>query len=141
MNSVSVGYSVVLVFLFSILTAAAMFSYLYSSRSCNMMHAFPLKRSQLFLTNCLSGLLFLTVPQILIALITVPGFLRLKIPAKIMGCFLLHALGYDVIFFSIAVFCCMLAGHLLSSVVYYFILNGVYMVCKILFLNFQTTFG
>ena len=141
LNCIASGFNVLWVFLFSILAAAAIFSYLYSSRSCNMMHSFPLKRSQLFLTNYLSGLAFLVVPQLLISLITLPGLLRMEIPGRIMGYFLLQTLGYDVIFYSIAVFCCMLAGHLLSSVVYYFILNGVYMVCKILFLSFQTTFG
>ena len=141
LNTASMGFSVFLVFLFSILSAASVYAYLFSSRSCNMTHAFPLKRSQLFVTNCLSGLLFLVVPQILAALTAVPGFLRLEIPARIMGVYLLHALGYDVIFFTVAVFCCMLAGHLLSAIVYYFVLNGVYIVSKCLFLSFQNLCG
>ena len=140
-SALGTGYSVLLVFVFCVMSAVTVFSYLYSSRSCNMVHAFPLKRSQLFLTNYLSGLSFLFLPQMLIALITVPGLVRLGVPAKIMGYCLLEALGYDVIFYSIAVFCCMLAGHLLSAVVYYFVLNGVYMVCKVLFVSFQTLCG
>ena len=141
LESASAGYSVLLVFLVSILSAAAVFFYLYSSRSSNMTHAFPLKRSQLFITNYLSGLAFLVIPQLLTGLMAVPGFLRLEIPAKIIGFYLLHALGYDLIFYSIAVFCCMLAGHILSAIAFYFVFNGVYMVCKLQMISFQALGG
>ena len=42
--------------------AMAVFSYLYSSRSACMMHALPLRREALFLTQYLAGLSFLLLP-------------------------------------------------------------------------------
>ena len=43
--------------------AMAVFSYLYFSRSADMIHALPLRREGLFLTNYLSGLSFLLLPN------------------------------------------------------------------------------
>ena len=48
--------AVALTALFGLLCAMAVFSYLYASRSVGMLHALPLRREGLFLTNYLSGL-------------------------------------------------------------------------------------
>ena len=50
-------------FLFAAITAIAVFSYLYQARSCHMMHAFPVCRESLFLSNLFSGVCFLALPQ------------------------------------------------------------------------------
>ena len=50
--------------------AMAVFSYLYSSRSACMMHALPLRREALFLTQYLAGLSFLLLPQLAIFILT-----------------------------------------------------------------------
>ena len=63
------GFSLVLTFLFGILCAMAVFSYLYSARSVGMLHALPMRREGLFLTNYLSGLLFLIVPNFAVFLL------------------------------------------------------------------------
>lgn len=42
----------------AVITAMALFSYLYNSRSANMMHAFPLTRLELYGTNLVTGLVF-----------------------------------------------------------------------------------
>lgn len=47
--------------------AMAVFSYLYSSRSACMMHALPLRREALFLTQYLAGLSFLLLPQLAVS--------------------------------------------------------------------------
>ena len=51
--------------------ALAVFSYLYSAKSTNMMHALPVNRLELYVTNYLSGLIFLIVPEIITFFITV----------------------------------------------------------------------
>ena len=56
--------SVILSVGFAILAAMAVFSYLYQSRSVGMLHALPVKREGLFLTNYLSGLSFLLLPAV-----------------------------------------------------------------------------
>ena len=49
---------------FAILAAMACFSYLYSTRSACMMHALPLRREGLFLTQYLAGLSFFLLPHL-----------------------------------------------------------------------------
>lgn len=53
------------VFVFGAASGIAVFSYLYQARSANMVHALPVSRKELFLTNYCSGLLFLLAPQFL----------------------------------------------------------------------------
>ena len=59
------------VFFFAVAAALAVFSYLYSAKSANMMHALPVNRLELYVTNYLSGLIFLIVPEIITFFITV----------------------------------------------------------------------
>ena len=61
--------AVALTALFGLLCAMAVFSYLYASRSVGMLHALPLRREGLFLTNYLSGLLFLLLPNLAVFLL------------------------------------------------------------------------
>lgn len=49
----------------ALVTGMAMFSYLYNSRACNMIHSMSVTRRQLFSTNVLTGLLFMWIPQII----------------------------------------------------------------------------
>ena len=52
----------VYIFVMAIVLVLLIFSYLYSARSCNMMHALPVSRKELFVTGYLNALLFLVVP-------------------------------------------------------------------------------
>ena len=52
-----------LLFIFSVAAVMAVFSYLYSTRSAYTFHALPVTRIELFVTNYVSGLLFLLVPE------------------------------------------------------------------------------
>ena len=58
--------------LYAPIVAQLLFGDLYSSRMCNMLHAFPLRRESWFLTNVLSGLTFSLVPTAIMALISFP---------------------------------------------------------------------
>mgnify|MGYP006990310965 CR=1 FL=1 len=49
---------------FGILLAMALFSYLMSSRSCQAIHALPIRREGLLLTNYVSALGFIAVPSL-----------------------------------------------------------------------------
>ena len=118
--------SVILSVGFAILAAMAVFSYLYQSRSVGMLHALPVKREGLFLTNYLSGLSFLLLPAV-----AVFGLALLAEAAK--GCLNAGALGlwlgcqvcYALFFYSFAVFCAMFTGHILALPAFYAILNGL----------------
>ena len=56
--------------LYGLVLAMAVFSYLYTARSVSMMHALPIRRSGLFVTNYISGVLFFLVPNAVVALLT-----------------------------------------------------------------------
>ena len=64
------------VFFFAVAAALAVFSYLYSAKSANMMHALPVNRLELYVTNYLSGLIFLIVPEI------ITFFISARMPGK-----------------------------------------------------------
>ena len=104
--------------------AMAVFSYLYSSRSACMMHALPLRREALFLTQYLAGCpscccpswpsLFLTA-----ATEAAPGVSGPLASDPV-------AAGSERIvplFYSFAVFCAMFTGHLAALPVFYGVLN------------------
>ncbi len=56
-NALDIATEPILVFIAALICAMAVFYYLYQSKSCNMMHALPVSRKELFVTNYLSGLL------------------------------------------------------------------------------------
>ena len=72
--------AVTLTALFGLLCAMAVFSYLYQSRSVGMLHALPVKREGLFLTNYLSGLSFFALP-----LLEGESIIRLTSPLESRG--------------------------------------------------------
>jgi ABC-2 type transport system permease protein len=143
-KALSMFQSPVHVIIFAILAASAVFSYLCSARSCNMTHALPFSRRELYITNYISGLLFLILPQAVNFFIALPAFLRGGLKP---GSQILPALGYvilvDFILYSIAVFCCMLSAHYIGGAIYYAIVNLLYAVLRILFsvLISMFTFG
>ena len=104
--------------------AMALFSYLYSSRSACMMHALPLRREALFLTQYLAGLSFLLLPQLAVFALTAAT-------EAALGCLALWPLvqwllvqsGLCLFFYSFAVFCAMFTGHLAALPVFYGVLN------------------
>ena len=55
---------------YGLISAMALFSYLFQGRAVNLMHALPIRREGLFLTNYLSGLAFTLAPALAVALIT-----------------------------------------------------------------------
>ena len=56
--------SVIPVFIAAAAAALAVFSYLYNPRNANMIHSLPLDRRELYITNYVSGFVFLFVPEL-----------------------------------------------------------------------------
>lgn len=111
-------------FFFGILAAMAVFSYLYSSRSAAFLHALPLRREGLFLTNYLSGLAFLLVPNAAVFLVSVAvetAFGVLVFSSLFTWLVVVSLL--NLFFYSFAVFCAMFTGHILALPAFYGILN------------------
>ena len=111
--------------LFGILAAMALFSYLCSPRACGMIHALPIRREGLFLTNYVSGLTFFLLPILVVALLTLAAQLYVAGTVKLTALFLwawCQAL-MALFFFSLGAFCAMLTGHLLALPAFYAGLN------------------
>ncbi|HJB81369.1 MAG TPA: hypothetical protein H9712_10295 [Candidatus Flavonifractor intestinigallinarum] len=116
--------ALVLAFLFGILCAMAVFSYLYSVRSVGMLHALPMRREGLFLTNYLSGLAFLWVPNFGVFLLALAAeALNGTVVFSSLFTWLVVTCLLCLFFYSFAVFCAMFTGHILALPAFYLILN------------------
>lgn len=129
------------IFIAAIVIAIAVFGYLYQSRSANMIHTLPVTRTQLYVTNYVSGLLLLIVPQFLGALLT-----NLVILGKaadttwiVWGWFGITA-GETLFFYSFAVLMVMFTGQLLAAGLFYLIWNFLYIVAVFLIDGMGTLF-
>jgi ABC-2 type transport system permease protein len=125
-NSLAIYGGAVMSAVFGIFAAMAVFSYMYSSRSASMFHALPVKREGLFLSNYLSGLAFLFVPNVIVFFVTaiveaacgyagMPGLFAWLAVVTLLNTF----------FYSFGVLCAMVTGHLLALPVLYGIANFV----------------
>lgn len=126
----------------SIITAVGVFSYLYNSRSSNMMHAFPVTRLELFVTNTISGLVILLTPMIvnaIIALIILSGVDSSYV--YLVFVWLYFELMYTLFFFGFSVFCCMFSGQIIGSPVFYGIFNLAYVGLAIIIKGIESTYG
>ncbi len=127
---------------FAIISAVAVFSYLYASRSCDTIHAFPLTRKELFMTNYVSGFLFLAGPQILTFLVSlVICIVRTVTQVEYLLFWLLLSMGMSFFFYSLSVFCCMISGHLCASCAYFILILAVFRLIKYLMSNILVAIG
>ena len=115
------------VFLAAIVIAIAVFSYLYQSRSANMIHAFPVTRTELFATNYLSGLALMVIPQILAALASNLVILgRANSMTWSVWAWFGITVGETIFFYGFACFIIMFTGQLLAAGLFYMIWNFLY---------------
>lgn len=108
---------------FGVLAAMAVCSHLYTTRSCNFTAALPPKRTALFATHYLTGLLWLVVPVAVMTLMA--SFLAIGCPLSGFASGLALVCMQTLFFYSFAVLCGMLTGHLLALPVFYGIFNGL----------------
>lgn len=114
---------------FGVLVAMAVYSHLYSTRSANFTAALPPKRTALFATHYLTGLLWLVVPFLVMAAIAL-GIYQMKTldfaaVIQVFGPGMATGVGLLLFFYSFAVLCGMLTGHLLALPAFYAIFNGL----------------
>lgn len=129
------GLAVLPICIFSLISAAVVFSYLYNSQSCYTMHVLPLKRRELFFTNYISGISFMVIPQIVAFLFSVIVCIVRNIThVEYLFAWLLFVLGMTFFLYTLSVFCCMLSGHL-GGVFVFFIIAAFAFQCVRYFLN------
>ena len=108
----------------AVVTGMAVYSYLYNSKSANMIHSLPVDRSQLYGTNVITGVAFLTIPQILTFFVTMFICLNYEMTnIEYLAQWLLICLGIDIVAFGIVTFCAFFTGQLVTMPVYAIIIN------------------
>lgn len=119
-----------------VIFAALVFKYLHKNRDAYMMHAFPMTRNCLFLTNAVSGLLFWAVP----ALLTVLLELAVLAAMNVGGCSLAvwtmlgkWLLAY-LFFYGLAIFTMHIAGSTVIAVLSYGALNFICFILPVMIL-------
>ena len=111
---------------YALIVAQLLFGDLYTSRMCNMLHAFPMRRETWFLTNLASGLLFSLVPTLIMAIVATPllmGSLFENSCVLPWYIFLASNLQF-VCFFGMAAFAAMAVGNRFTMIAGYGLLNA-----------------
>lgn len=112
--------------LYAPIVAQLLFGDLYSSRMCNMLHAFPLRREHWFFTNVVSGIAFSVIPTGIMAVVAAPllaGSIFEGAVSLSGWIFLASNLQY-LCFFGMAVFCVMVVGNRFTMLAAYGLLNA-----------------
>ena len=110
---------------YGLLTAELLFGDLFDSRMCSGLHSLPIRRTEIFRINILSGLLFSLVPTAIMTLFALPLAMGSRVPHAVqvpLYWFAAANLEY-LFFFGLAVLSAMLAGNRFSAAVIYGILN------------------
>lgn len=115
----------------SLLSVMAVFSYLYSKRSCSLINSLPVRRETAFVTACLTGLLPLLLAELLAWLIALGVFAGSEIVRpEYLNSWLLIALLSTLASYGFGVFCAMLTGHILVLPVLFLVLNSAVYVLE-----------
>lgn len=112
----SVSVTVTVNFFYALIAAQALFGYLYDSRLCGGLHAFPITRGCHFRTHVLSGLLFSLIPNLIAALISLS---LAKEGWAVSLWWLLAVSGQYLFFFGFAALCCFCAGNRVGAAACY----------------------
>ncbi len=117
----------------SLLSVMAVFSYLYSKRSCSLINSLPVRRETAFVTACLTGLMPLLLAEVLTWLISLGVFAgsETALP-EYLNSWLLAALLSTLASYGFALFCAMLTGHILVLPVLFLVLNTAVYVLEAL---------
>lgn len=119
------------VFFFACIAAVAVFSYLYQTRSSYMIHSLPVCRTSLFLTNLLSGICFLVIPQFLAFLAGIfVCFLQHMTRLEYLMHWLVLSTGMAFFAFSLAVLAVMITGNLIAAPAFFLLINYLYVACR-----------
>ena len=111
--------------LYAPIVAQLLFGDLYSSRMCNMLHAFPLRRENWFVTHVVSGLAFSFGPNLLMTLaaLVISPFSNMVNAWQIPLLWLLGSTLEFVFFFGVACLAALCVGSRFAQAVVYGIVN------------------
>ena len=121
------------------LSAFAVWSYLYQSRSASLFHSLPVTRDTLFCSHFTAGLSFLMIPNVLIALLTYLCQMSLGYfdPTQIL-CWLAVICLESLLFYALGTLAAMCTGSLPAMLVLYGLINFAVVVYESLLTEFST---
>lgn len=121
------------------LSAFAVWSYLYQSRSASLFHSLPVTRETLFCSHFTAGLNFLMIPNVLIALLTYLCQMSLGYfdPTQIL-CWLAVVCLESLLFYALGTLAAMCTGNLPTMPVLYGLINFAVVVYESLLTEFST---
>lgn len=120
------GTMVAMAVVAGLLFAMALFSYLHNARAVSMMHSFPIKRSGLYVTNYLTGVVVFVVTHLVVAGLSLAVQVAAgTVDVGVTVSWFVATTCTMLFFYSFAVFCAMFTGQILAVPVYYGILNAV----------------
>lgn len=126
LDSINPATGIFAIMVMSVITAMALHSYLFASKSCNMIHAFPVTRGELYRTNVFTGLLFLIVPIILTFIASIFLCLSYGITCvEYLGIWFVTMAEAAVICYATATFCAMFSGQLFALPIYFIAVNVI----------------
>lgn len=128
-------------FIYAVLVAMFVWSYLHNSRSVGMMHSLAVNRTCLFVTNTLSGLSMLLIPYVVVGAMLclfAASFGALPVGAVLLT--ILTVILDNLLFFGMATLCAHISGNLIATVVYYLILNFAVPVLDMLITSLASNF-
>lgn len=111
-------------FAFAIISAMAVFSYLYNAKSVGMMASLPIKREGMFITQMLAGIVPILASDVVVFLATLAveaayGAVDISSLALWLGAAVLT----NITFYGFAVLCAQLTGHLVVLPCVYIVLS------------------
>lgn len=103
----------------------ALFSYVYFQKNSYMMHAFPVTRKAMYITNGVTAVLMLVIPNFVTTLLALPMVISLGGTEAVGDVFSIFFLGIiSIVFFTgLSMFVAMCTGMMLAVPVLYVILN------------------
>lgn len=123
-SSLMQGYNVYICLAVGVGSAIAVFYYLFFWNSCNMIHAFPVSRKELFITNYISGLLTIVIPIGLNFFLTILACVYYEIPKSeyvVYG--FLQILVICLLIYNMMIFTMSFCGQLFSAALFFIIFN------------------
>lgn len=110
-------------FVYSFIISVVVFSYLFNHKLCKTIHALPLTRTSMFVSNAIAGFVAIIIPYI-VATITV-GIYALCMGHSFFSAFIALGIdiGFSLIFYSIGILAVMLTGHILAIPIMFIFLN------------------
>lgn len=104
-NSLRLEVDVAAIAIMAVVCGMALFGYLFTQKNAYMIHALPVTRGELYVTNMISGLCFLLIPQALVFLVTVVLCLLKGIASvQFLGLWFLSVMGIAFSFMQRCVF-------------------------------------